>query len=94
MIAVALAALGVGHFRSERSAPHGSAGGGRIVETVAGGFTLGRLAFSRCDLTQRNTAATTAAFCAPFRVPENWDRPDGRQIDLKVAIVRGDAEVA
>ncbi|HKE49713.1 MAG TPA: alpha/beta hydrolase [Rhodanobacteraceae bacterium] len=58
------------------------------------GFTLGRLAFAPCELEQRNTAATTAAFCAPFRVPENWDKPDGRQIDLKLALVRSDAQVA
>src|SRR5262249_6376917 len=26
--------------------------------------------------------------------PENWDKPDGRKIDLKLAIVRSDAQVA
>ena len=53
------------------------------------GFTLGSLAFTPCELDQRNSAATTAAFCAPFQVPENRDRPDGRRIDLKLALIRG-----
>lgn len=58
------------------------------------GFRLGSLAFAPCELGQRNSAATTAAYCAPFQVPENWDKPDGRRIDLKLAIVRSDAQVA
>lgn len=58
------------------------------------GFTLGSLKFSPCELDQRNSAATTAAFCAPFQVPENWDRPDGRHIDLKLALVRGAEQTA
>jgi len=58
------------------------------------GFTLGSLAFAPCELGQRNTAATTAAYCAPFQVPEDWDKPAGRKIDLKLAIVRSDAQVA
>jgi pimeloyl-ACP methyl ester carboxylesterase len=95
LIAVALAAFGIGQFRSQRKAPEDPGAGGRIVQANRGaGFTLGQLAFSRCELTQRNTAATTAAFCAPFSVPEDRDRPDGRRIDLKLAIVRADADVA
>lgn len=58
------------------------------------GFRLGTLAFEACELTQRNSAATTAAFCAPFQVPENWDRPDGRRIDLHLAVVRSEAPAA
>jgi len=53
------------------------------------GFRLGSLAFTPCELDQRNSAATTAAFCAPFQVPENRDQPDGRRIDLKLALIRG-----
>jgi len=58
------------------------------------GFSLGMLAFSPCELGQRDSAATTAAFCAPFQVPENWDQPDGRRIDLHLALIRSDAPVA
>lgn len=58
------------------------------------GFTLGSLAFEPCELEQRNSAATTGAFCAPFQVPENWERPDGRKIDLHLALVRSQAAAA
>ncbi|HVT33237.1 MAG TPA: alpha/beta hydrolase [Rhodanobacteraceae bacterium] len=92
---LALAALAAGHLRSGRKAADASAAGAGIVQTNGvAGFTLGRLAFAPCELAQRNTAATTAAFCTLFSVPENRALPDGRRIDLKVAIVRGDAEVA
>jgi pimeloyl-ACP methyl ester carboxylesterase len=95
LIVLALAAFGIGQLRSVRTTPDGPGGGAGIVPMNGGaGFALGRLAFSRCELAQRNTAATTAAFCAPFDVPEDWNRPDGRRIDLKVAIVRSDADVA
>lgn len=72
-----------------------SASGARIVQTYGErGFTLGRLAFEPCELGQRDSGATTAAFCAPFNAPENWDHPDGRTIALKLAIVRSEAQVA
>jgi len=96
LVLAALIVLG-GHYwmQSDREPSTVSAAGAPIVETHGQrGFTLGRLQFAPCELAQRNSAATTAAFCAPFRVPENWDVPDGRQIDLKLALVRSDAEVA
>ncbi|MEO5559916.1 MAG: alpha/beta hydrolase [Dokdonella sp.] len=65
-----------------------------VQKTGERGFTLGSLAFAPCELDQRNSAATTAAFCAPFQVPENWDQPDGRRIDLKLALVRGAEQAA
>ncbi|MEO8671439.1 MAG: alpha/beta fold hydrolase [Tahibacter sp.] len=52
---------------------------------------LGKLALSRCELTQPQSAATTAAWCADFAVPENRDEPRSRQIKLKLAIVRSEA---
>jgi pimeloyl-ACP methyl ester carboxylesterase len=59
------------------------------------GFTYGKLHFTRCELPQLRSAATTAAYCAPFQVPENWDTPDaGRRIDLRLALIASDAEVA
>lgn len=96
LLSVALIALvGKQWFRSAEKADPKSTVGARIVEVRSErGFKLGALTFAPCELGQRESAATTAAFCAPFRVPENWDRPDGRQIDLKLAIVRSDAEVA
>src|SRR4051812_45831981 len=96
LLIAALIALGARYAwmpSNERRAA--SSVGERIVQTHrARGFTLGRLAFAPCELAQRNSAATTAAFCTPFQVPENWDQPDGRAIDLKVAIVRSDAQAA
>jgi len=77
------------------AAPAKSTQGSAIVDSRDGrGFTLGALAFKPCELGQKNSGATTSAFCAPFQVPENWDKPDGRKIDLKLALVRSDAEVA
>lgn len=58
------------------------------------GFMLGSLRFEPCELGQRNTAATTAAFCAPFEVPEDWDKPDGRRIGLHLALIRSEAPAA
>ena len=79
----------------EKPAADASTKGAAIAQTHGErSFTLGSLAFAPCELDQRNSAATTAAYCAPFQVPENWDKPDGRKIDLKLAIVRSNAQVA
>jgi pimeloyl-ACP methyl ester carboxylesterase len=96
LIAIALLAIGGQYWLSHRSgAPRLSQAGSDLVPNRGGpGFTIGRLAFSPCELSQRNSAATTAAFCAPFRVPENWDKPDGRVIDLKLALIRSEAQAA
>jgi pimeloyl-ACP methyl ester carboxylesterase len=95
VVAIGLIALGVHWLRPGGERPATSTAGTRLVEThETRGFTLGTLAFAPCELGQRNSTATTAAFCAPFAVPENWDKPDGRKIDLKLAIVRSDAQVA
>jgi pimeloyl-ACP methyl ester carboxylesterase len=66
------------------------------VPASAKQFTLGKLAFKSCELAQKRSGATTAAFCAPFQVPENWDAPDagGRKIDLRLALIKADAEAA
>ena len=96
-IALALVALGgrqawlAQHTPADALSTQGAA---IVQKTGAHGFTLGRLAFAPCELEQRNSAATTAAFCAPFKVPENHARPGGRSIDLKLALVRGSAQVA
>lgn len=64
------------------------------VATNAPRFTLGTLEFSRCELAQKRSGATTTAYCAPFKVPENYDAPDGRRIDLHLAVLKSDAEAA
>jgi pimeloyl-ACP methyl ester carboxylesterase len=57
-------------------------------------WKLGSLTLSACELGQPNSGQTTAAWCAPFDVPENRDDPNGRHITLRLAVVRSSAEVA
>jgi pimeloyl-ACP methyl ester carboxylesterase len=58
-------------------------------------FTLGSLQFKACELAQKQSGATTVAFCAPFQVPESRDAPEAsRKIDLKLALIKSEAEVA
>jgi pimeloyl-ACP methyl ester carboxylesterase len=62
-------------------------------------FTLGSLQFSACELTQKKSGATSAAFCAPFQVPENRDAANTvsraeSKLDLKLALIKSDAEAA
>ncbi len=94
VVAIGVIALAVHWFRPRDDAARSTAGQRLVEARDARGFTLGALAFAPCELGQRNSTATTAAFCTPFQVPENWDKPDGRKIDLKLAIVRSDAQVA
>jgi pimeloyl-ACP methyl ester carboxylesterase len=96
LIALALVALAAKQWldRTHDAKPASHAGADLVAARGRPGFTIGQLAFAPCELSQRNSAATTAAFCAPFHVPENWDKPDGRRIDLKLALIRSDAQVA
>lgn len=57
-------------------------------------WKLGSLTLSACELGQPNSGQTTAAWCAPFDVPENRADPAGRHIKLRLAVVRSNAEVA
>ena len=52
---------------------------------------LGTLEFTPCELKQPSSGETTAAWCAPFRVPENRAVPGGRQISLRLALIRSKA---
>ena len=68
------------------------------VPTNAKQFTLGKLAFKACELAQKRSGATTAAYCTPFQVPENYaaaaTETGARKIDLNVALIKADAEAA
>lgn len=55
---------------------------------------LASLIFMPCELKQASSAATTAAYCAPFLVPENRADPHSRRIELKLAILKSDAQAA
>ena len=78
--------------RTQASAPE--PGADLVRKSGERGFVLGSLAFAPCELDAAHTAATTSAYCAPFQVPEDWDHPDGRHIDLKLALVRSSASQA
>lgn len=64
-----------------------------LVPPAAAGdtVTLGSLTFGPCELTQPRSAATTAAWCAPFSQPENRAQPDGRRVIFRLALIRSDA---
>ncbi len=64
------------------------------IATDAKAFTLGTLRFTACQLPQEHSGATTSAFCAPFSVPENRANPDGRKLNLRLALIRSDAPTA
>ena len=53
---------------------------------------LGRLRLHSCEIGGRTTEglATVEAFCTRFAVPEDWNRPAGRRIELKVAVLPAD----
>lgn len=55
---------------------------------------LGTLTLQACQLKQSDSAVTTAAYCAPFSVPENRADVHSRKIGLKLALIKSEAEVA
>ena len=57
-------------------------------------WQLGSLTLTPCELDQPNSGLSTAAWCAPFEVPENRDDPHSRKIKLKLAVIRSSAQVA
>ncbi len=88
--------LGLAAYLALRSGDHAHVAPAPVaIRATTDGFTWGSLRFRRCELPQPRSAATTAAFCAPFQVPENWDAPaPGRRIDLRLALIPSDAELA
>jgi pimeloyl-ACP methyl ester carboxylesterase len=99
---IALLLAAVGYFgymsymkpRTEPGAAAAHAATAAAIPANAREFTLGSLAFKTCELAQRRSGATTAAFCAPFSVAENRDKPDSRKIELKLALIKSEAERA
>ena len=71
-----------------------SAGQGTAIPADARAFTLGKLEFHACELPQKRSGATTRAWCAPFSVPEDPARPNGRRLNLRLALIRSDAPAA
>ncbi|GAA4856752.1 alpha/beta hydrolase [Luteimonas vadosa] len=59
--------------------------------TPDGNLRYGDIAFKPCSLSTAGVDAVEAQ-CATLRVPENHDAPDGRQIDLAVALIPADGQ--
>ncbi len=57
-------------------------------------WRLGSLTLKPCELPQPHSGLSSAAWCAPFEVPENRADPGGRKITLNLAVVRSSAQVA
>jgi len=91
-VAASLAYLGYTQFAKPSHGAHAFTAA--PIPAHAKSFTLGTLTFSACELPQKKSGATTSAFCAPLRVPENRAAPDGRQLDLRLALIKSDAPAA
>lgn len=64
------------------------------IPAGAEGFDLGELRFEPCELQQPGSSATTAAFCAPFQVPENRADPQARMLDMRVALLKANSNAS
>jgi pimeloyl-ACP methyl ester carboxylesterase len=91
-VAIAAAYVGYVQFGAKSAGTHADTAAPIAADAKA--FILGTLQFSACELPQKRSGATTSAFCAPFKVPENRQAPDGRKIDLRLALIKSDAAAA
>lgn len=110
VVIVALAILGWNYARSHRANESAGEDSVPVAATSAGNpvlqtqapvaahpvetLNLGLLTLKSCELKQPDSAATTTAYCAPFSVPENRADPRSRKIELKLALIKSDSQVA
>ncbi|WP_243042130.1 alpha/beta hydrolase [Dyella sedimenti] len=102
VVAIGLAALGWNHWHRQHAAAPPDDGAAVAVDAPARAaeparpmtWQLGSLTLHPCELGQPNSGLSTAAWCAPFEVPENRDDPHSRKIGLKLAVIRSSAQVA
>jgi pimeloyl-ACP methyl ester carboxylesterase len=80
----------VKHDESAAAAPVVATAGAPVKPRT---WKLGSLTLKPCELGQPHSGVSTAAWCAPFDVPENRADPSGRHITLNLAIVRSSAQV-
>lgn len=64
-----------------------------VAPAVPREWKLGSLVFHPCELPQPHSGLSTAAWCAPFQVPEDREHPDGRKLTMRLAMVRSSAQV-
>jgi pimeloyl-ACP methyl ester carboxylesterase len=92
---VVFAALLIGVHYARRLSPrvsHSSAAPAAASAPVDQ-LRFGALLLRRCEIGRRGFGGvgTLEAYCIGFDVPEDWDAPSGRHIQLRVAIVRSAA---
>jgi pimeloyl-ACP methyl ester carboxylesterase len=87
-----LLALVIGAQYLHRRAP-APADGSASADGSADSLRRGTLLLQRCEIGRQGVAGvgTVSAYCTRFSVPEDWNAPAGRQIALRVAIVRSAA---
>jgi pimeloyl-ACP methyl ester carboxylesterase len=86
LLTASLAAVGA-------SAPQAAAPDSSSASNSRRALQLGSLQLHRCQIGGRtgDGIATIEAFCGALAVPEDWDRPRGRHINLKVAYLGADS---
>jgi pimeloyl-ACP methyl ester carboxylesterase len=106
MVRIAAVALGLGalawnQFHARGGGNDAAAADDRTPAATASAaparpetWQLGSLTLTPCELGQPNSGMTTAAWCAPFEVPENRDDPHSRKIKLKFGVIRSSAQLA
>lgn len=57
-----------------------------LASTPASARTWGELEFRDCDVAPPGSGVTTRIECATLEVPEDWSKPDGRKITLKIGV--------
>ena len=57
-----------------------------LASSPASARLWGQLEFKECDVMPPGSAVTTRVECATLDVPEDWSKPDGRKITLKIAV--------
>lgn len=80
VLSLALAGCGA---PTETSGPHAG---------PDGDLRYGEIAFKSCSLNVPRGRSSVEAWCATLAVPENHDAPNGRQIELAIALVTADGQ--
>jgi len=93
-LAVVVVVLLLGQLAAQRLRHRGAAAAERGTPRVSmrmtdGRLQMGQLTLASCSIGGREGDAlpSLAAWCTHFAVPEDWDNPGGRHIELAVALV-------
>ena len=78
-----------------RSGHKNGSGALTVTAVAADVLRLGNLTLEPCDIGKSSAGASTLrAYCTSLAVPEDWAHSSGRQIRLKVAVVRAESAQA